>query len=170
MAITRITQKDIGNYESKLLGPLTTRQTIIMAVGVVPTMFIDYAIYNMGVDMYTLFGITMVLMIIPTFIAFGKSLTYGMNPEDFLKEYYQYHILPPKVRLYKTETLDDVLEKKAKKEAQKSEEVNGSNKKKKDKTNKKTTKKSRDPLATKYKDKKFVTYAHVENKAYKSFS
>lgn len=168
MAVTRTTQKDIGNYEAKLLGPLTTRQTIIMAIGVIPTLFIDYTVYSLGADMYTIFGITMVLMIIPVFIAFGKSLTYGMNPEDFIKEYYHYHILAPRIRLYKTETLDDVLEAKAKKEAQKEDENKGG--KKKNKSKKSAAKKNKNPLATKYKDKKFVTYAHVENKAYKSFN
>jgi len=122
MAISRKTQKDIGNYEAKLLGPFTTRQCIFLAIGIVPTFLIDYILYTIGVDMYTLFGISFIIMAVPCFFAFGSSLTYDMKPEDFIKDYYHYHILAPRIRKYETETLDDVLDKENKK-LQKSDDI-----------------------------------------------
>ena len=109
MAVLRHTQKDIGNYEAKLIGPFTSRQLFFLAIGIVPTAIIDYILFMLGFDIYSLFGITFLIMAIPCFFAFGQSLTYGMKPEDFLKDYYKYHILAPQKRIYQTETLDDQL-------------------------------------------------------------
>lgn len=110
MAVSRRTQRDIGNYEAKLIGPFTTRQIVFLAVGMVPAFFIDYILYTLSVDIYSIFAVTFLIMAVPGFFAFGSSLTYDMKPELFLKDYYLYHILAPKKRLYKTETLDDILE------------------------------------------------------------
>lgn len=137
MAISRHTQKDIGNYEAKLIGPFTTRQIIFLAIGLVPTFLVDYVLYTLGVDTYTIFGITLVIMIVPCFFAFGSKLTYDMKPEDFLKDYYTYHILAPRIRKYQTETLDDVLDKESKKNQMQIQAQESDDNKKKKTTEKK---------------------------------
>lgn len=115
MAVSRKTQKDIGKYEAKLIGPFTTRQVICIAIGMVPTVLIDYLLYRLGsVDVYSLFGIALVLMVIPCFFGFGQKICHGQKPEDYIRDYYFYHILAPKIRLHKVETYDDVLDAKAK--------------------------------------------------------
>ncbi len=71
----------------------------------------------------------------PCFLAFGQKMCYGMKPEDFIADYIYYHFKCPRERFYKTETLDDILEKKQKKEAA-LEEENSKSKKSKEKTDK----------------------------------
>lgn len=138
MAISRKTQKDIGKYEAKLLGPFTTRQVICIASGAVPTVAIDYLLFRFGkVDAYSLFGIAFVLMVIPCFFGFGQKICHGQKPEDFLRDYYFYHVLAPKIRLHEVESYDDVLDAKLKKTTASSDkskngndEITGSSKKK----------------------------------------
>ena len=132
MAVSRKTQKDIGKYEAKLMGPFTTRQVICIAIGAVPTVAIDYVLYKSGaVDVYTLFGVALLIMIIPCFFGFGQKFCHGQKPEDFIRDYYFYHILAPNVRLHEIESYDDVLDAKAKK-AEASASSNGKSKKNKE--------------------------------------
>ncbi len=111
MAIARKTQKDVSKYEPKLLGPFTTRQCVCIGIGAVPTVIIDILLVRIGsVDPFSLFGVALILMAIPCFFGFGKRFCHGQKPEDFLRDYYFYHILAPKVRLHTVETLDDTLD------------------------------------------------------------
>lgn len=119
MAVTRKTQKDIGNYEAKLIGPFTTRQCILLGIGAVPTIIACVIINRLSSDPYAMIG-GCIFMIIPGFFAFGKNLCYQMNPEDFIAGYYYYHIKCPNRRLYKTKTLDDEIEENKYKEELKS--------------------------------------------------
>ena len=163
MAVTRTTQKDVGNYEAKLIGPLTTRQTAIMGATLVPVVILDLALKGAGIDPYTLFGITFVLMAPSVFFAFGQKFTYGMRPEEFLKEYWFYHILAPKVRKYQTETLDDIIEL----EKVKKEDNNGAKKSKKKK--KKSKKELNDEKLKNVRAGHYVTFDHKENSKIPSF-
>lgn len=107
MAVTRHTQKDIGLYEAKLIGPLTAKQTMKIAPGVILSFFIGIALYNLKFDSVTIFFFCAITM--TPFIYFAKAHPYGMEPMDFLKMYYKYHILAPRKRVYKTESFDDVV-------------------------------------------------------------
>ena len=123
MAITKPTPKDVGTYESKLVGPFTQRQVICLSIGAVPAVIIASFLGALGMDGYTIAAVCIIFMIIPGFLAFGSNFCYGMKPEDFIIEYYTYHIKSKNVRLYETNTLDDKLDvihkKEQKKEAQK---------------------------------------------------
>ena len=114
-SITRKTQKDIGNYEAKLIGPFTSRQVVCIGIGAVPTAIGIWIARNVGADPMSYLGIAIVCMAIPCFFAFGQKLCYGMKPENFLADYMHYHQHSAKVRLYKTQTYDDVLYKEEKK-------------------------------------------------------
>ena len=116
MAVYRKTQRSLGNYDAKFLGPFTARQSIWMGIGIVPAAFLGYNEYLVGLDIGVVFLTVVLVMIIPLFMAFGEKITYGMKPEDFAKQFYQYRIAAPKVRLYKTETYDDVMYKQKQKE------------------------------------------------------
>lgn len=108
MAVARKTQKDIGNHEAKFIGPLTIRQTAAIGLGAIPTVFIYFILYNIT-NSFTVSCAALIFMIPSAFIAFGKDLCYGLNPEDYLIEYYFYHIKSPNRRVYKTVTVDDRL-------------------------------------------------------------
>ena len=108
-SITRKTPKDIGNYESKLIGPFTSRQAVFIGIGMVPTVLAIMIAKSFGVDPFTYLGIAMVFMVIPCFFAFGQKFCYGMKPEEFLADYMHYHVNSAKERLYKTKTYDDVI-------------------------------------------------------------
>ncbi len=118
-AITRKTQKDIGNYEAKFIGPFTSRQTALIGGGLVPAFIAILIARQFTNDIFTYLGIAMVFMAIPAFLAFGSKLCYGMKPEEFLAEWYFYHYKCPKERLYKTQTFDDVLVEQAEEELNK---------------------------------------------------
>lgn len=107
MAVTRKTQKDIGNYEAKLIGPLTSRQCIFLGIGLVPTCVVGYIVGSTGADPATIFLIC--AFIIAPFVFLSFAHPYGMKPEVFLKEYYIYHIAAPKKRLYQTITRIDEM-------------------------------------------------------------
>lgn len=166
MAISKPTPKDVGNYEAKFVGPFTKRQLYCIIAGVVPCFIIANVLKGIGADGYTIAAICMMLMLIPGFFAFGQNICYGMKPEDFLIEYYQYRIKSKKVRLYETNSFDDKLDiirkKKEKEEAKKL----GIQEKPE-----KTSKKKDVPVTkTKFKDTRFKTYGHVKSKEYRSFS
>ena len=107
--VTRKTQKDIGNYQSKLIGPFTTRQTAILGIGIVPTALAIFIAKGLGAGVETLIVVAMVFAFIPGFLAFGQKFCHDMKPEDFVVNYYYYHYKCPRIRLYKTKTLDDIL-------------------------------------------------------------
>lgn len=108
MAVTRHTQKDIGSYEAKLIGPLTSKQTIILAPGIAIAVLVGLGLNSLHtLDVVSIFIICG--LIITPFGVFAKAKPYGMKLEDFLKAYYKYHYLAPSIRKYKTETFDDVV-------------------------------------------------------------
>ncbi len=91
--------KDIANYKSKVVGPLTLRQTIAAAIAC-PT---GWAIYYylspyLGTDLAGFF------LIIPgvTAYLFGWVSPYGMPFEKFLKSIFTNTVLAPSHRKYKT--------------------------------------------------------------------
>lgn len=159
MAITRQTQRDIGNYEAKFIGPFTARQAGLLGAGAVIVGVISTFLKALGAETSSLFGVVFFVMAPFAFLAFGKKWTYGMNPEDFIKEYYFYHFQAPRVRKYQTETYDDILEIKMIKE-QKSAS-----------SNKSSSKKTKDAEDTGIKDIRaghFKKFEHKENPKYKS--
>lgn len=108
MAVTRKTQKDIGNHEAKFLGPLTMRQTAIIGIFAIPSIIAYFIIYGITNDFY-ISCVGLIFMLPAAFLAFGKDACYGMNPEDYLIEWYFYHFKAPGKRTYKTKTVDDNL-------------------------------------------------------------
>lgn len=107
MAVTRPTPKDIGNYEAKLIGPFTQRQTLCLGAGIVPSVIACFIMKNLGFDIYAMMIVVITIMVIPCFLAFGKRFTYGQDPEDFIKDYYYYHIQSSQIRYYEAESFDD---------------------------------------------------------------
>lgn len=170
MAISKPTPKDVGSYEAKLLGPFTQRQVVCLSIGAVPAVLIASILGAIGIDGYSIVVVCIMLMIIPGFLAFGSTLCYGMKPEDFVIEYYQYHLKSRKVRLYETVSLDDKIEVVKQNEAQKEAQKLEFNDKKEPKKDSKSKKQNKDTQSTKtkYKDSRFKAHGHKESKQYKS--
>ena len=87
MAISRKTQKDIGQYA--FIGPFTGRQSAAVGIGGALCFATCYVLKQMNLDAMTMFMIC-ALIIIPFFV-FGWIKPYGLKVEDFIKEYY--HII-----------------------------------------------------------------------------
>ena len=159
MAVTRQTLKDVGNFEAKFVGPFTTRQTICLAAGIIPSVFIDYVLYSFTRDVAAFFLVTVVIMAAPIFLGFGSKFCHDMKPEDFVKGYIKYHILAPKIRLYQTKTLDDIIwEEELKKKNKEDDSDKATSKNKKDK-------KSKTESTYKIGSKTFVTYPHKKSES-----
>jgi hypothetical protein len=92
--------RDIRQYESKLIGPFTTRQAIFFCIAAGLTLFI-YNNFKKYLDMDTLFGICFFLD--GPILLFGFFNPYGMKMEKFLKTAFVSNVLAPKNRLYKSE-------------------------------------------------------------------
>lgn len=114
MAVTRKTQRDIGNYEAKFIGPFTARQTICVGIGGIVSFMVSSPLLSFGSDYMTI--LTVIIFIMLPFVLFGWCKPYGMKMEEFIKQYYFYHILAPSIRKYETETQFDVIEKEMNKE------------------------------------------------------
>jgi hypothetical protein len=108
MAVSRRTQKDIGNYEPKFIGPFTTRMAIFTAAGVVIGGGLGLILQGTGL-FDTMTVAILVLIIAIGFAIFGKAKPYDMHMEDYLKQMYQYRVQSPAKRYYKTETLVETL-------------------------------------------------------------
>ena len=108
MAVSRKTQKDVGKYEAKFIGPFTSRESIFIGIGAVVCTIIGVLLSVLGFD-YISIAIVVVIAMTP-FVWLGKATPYGMRADDFLKEYYEYHIRRPSKRPYKTETTLDEIE------------------------------------------------------------
>ena len=127
--VTRQTQKDVGAAEPKLIGPFTMRQCIFIGIGV----FIGFVIYTLmgavNADTFTRF-----LVLLPfagAVISLGFIRPYGMLPEDYLLQYYAYHMLAPQVRLHSVKTAADIFfEEQEAAEGQKPQKKQGEKKKK----------------------------------------
>lgn len=107
MAISRKTQKDIGQYEPKFIGPFTGRQSAAVGIGGALCFATCYVLKQMNLDAMTMFMIC-ALIVIPFFV-FGWVKPYGLKVEDFIKEYYHYHYISPHIRPYETVTGLDTL-------------------------------------------------------------
>ena len=108
MAVTRRTQKDVGRFEAKLIGPFTTHQTIFLAIGAVLCLFIKLLCSGIGLDTV----ITTVLMILfgGGCILLGFIKPLGMTMTDYIKLMVETQVLNPGKRPYKSHTDIDCLE------------------------------------------------------------
>lgn len=96
--------RDIRRYESKFIGPFTTRQAIFFAIaaGLVLLIFNSFKDY-LNNDL--LFGIC--FFAATPAILFGFLKPYGMTLEKFLRTAFICNILAPKNRLYRSEIMYD---------------------------------------------------------------
>ena len=105
--VSRKTQKDVGNFKAKLVGPLTARQVAFVGIGAVIDVLVSSAMHGVGFDINMIAAVC-ICIIIP-FVLFGTVNPYGMTCEKFLYQFYIYHIAAPPVRKYCTHTaLDDI--------------------------------------------------------------
>lgn len=172
MAVHRKTQKSLGNYDAKFLGAFTMRQSICLGVGLVPSALLGYTEYKSGFDIGIVFLTVVIIMVIPLFLGFGDKITYGMKPEDFAKQYYIYRIQAPKIRLYKTQTYDDIMWAQKQKEAAKAKDSSNNGKKASKKKSAEINETEQDKKNTKKSGAvkgKFRIYEHKKNKTYPEF-
>jgi len=144
--VARHTQKDVGNYEAKLVGMLTTRQCIFLGAGLFIVLVSGGTLMHVGATQSTIALVAIALMVIPVFFAFGDKLCYGQKPEEFLLNQYYYRKKCSRIRVYESKTLDDKLEEEELKKEYKELKA--------DKKNKNVEK----PKAA----NEFVEYEHVE--------
>lgn len=105
--VTRHTQKDVGHFESKLIGPFTTRQTIFVGAAAAIDIIVFNILKAIGTDMASCIAVCGLISV--PFIACGYIKPYGMKMEEFLYQYYIYKICAPSIRKYETHTcLDDM--------------------------------------------------------------
>ena len=88
MAIMKPTPRDVGTYEPKFVGPFTKRQVYCIGGNAIPAVIIGSFIRALTGDMYTMIAVILILMVPGAFLAYGRIFCQGMNPEDFLLEYY----------------------------------------------------------------------------------
>ena len=135
--------KDIRKYESKLIGPFTTRQAVCFVGGAVIAVPVFNICRQMGAfDLGSLLAICIFL----PFILCGWVKVYGMTFEQFFQTFLYSEYLAPKKRKYITENIWDLPENKIdiyKLAEEKQDGVDG--KKKKAKTKKKKKNKNVDP-------------------------
>ncbi|MFT4144383.1 MAG: PrgI family protein [Mobilitalea sp.] len=141
MALSRKTQKDVGKYQAKLVGPFTVRQSIFVGIAAVISMIL----WNMS-DMFQMSmdsKIMTILVVAAPVALLGFLNPYGMTCLEFIKQYYEYHILSSKKRIYQTITDDEKIIAQQEKQSQSST---------KNKKNKSQQKKEAAPVHKKDKD------------------
>lgn len=107
--VTRHTQKDVGHFESKLIGPFTTRQTIFVGIAIVVDVLVYNIIKGLGLDVANTIAVCGIIDV--PFIACAYIKPYGMKMEEFLEQFYIYKICAPSIRYTETHTwLDDQKE------------------------------------------------------------
>jgi len=109
-AVSQPAPKHLGSYEPKDIGIFTNKQLVKLAIGVVPTIMWISSAVKTGMDENLIILVSALIMAIPVFLAFGKSICFDMEPEYFVIEYYRYHIKSKNIRVYDTTSLDDVIE------------------------------------------------------------
>lgn len=129
--------KDIKDYEPKLIGPLTTRQTICSGA-ILVIMLVGYNVLKMFFENGLKVVIPLIICLIP--IAIGWYKPYGMRFEKYAISQLYTVILPPKKRLYKVENLYEQFDKEIEKEEKAIFEQNHTNTKTKKQLNKKEKK------------------------------
>lgn len=144
MAISRKTQKDVGKYQAKLVGPFTVRQSIFVGIAAV----LSIILWNIS-DVFQMSmedKIVIMLVVAAPVALLGFLTPYGMTCLEFIKQYYEYHILSGKTRIYQTVTDDEKIITQQERQAQ-------SNNNKKNKSQKK-----KEAVAVHKKDKDFPEY------------
>lgn len=107
MAVSRKTQKDVGKYQAKLVGPLTLRQTIFVGIACI----VAIILWNIA-DVFQMNSTDktgMVIIVAAPIALLGMLNPYGMTCLEFIRQYYEYHILSSKKREYKTVTDDELI-------------------------------------------------------------
>ena len=143
--------KDVSVYESTLVGPLTSRQTVCL-IAAAAVEFVYYNVVqtlNLGLDTNAMLCIGMMLAAPILYMAIGKP--YGMRPEVYIYYYLLPSLLSNKDRPYETKlTYDSILE-----EIEKQEQLTETHKNHgKEKKNEKTKPKQK----TKAKSKQDILY------------
>ena len=100
MAIEKNIPQDICQYESKLIGPLTTRQVGFAVPGAVLAIGAYVIGGNLGLTQDT--RIFMAILFFAPFLLCGWVKLYGINFEKFISMIFITQIIAPKHRLYKT--------------------------------------------------------------------
>ena len=101
--------KDVSVYESPLIGPLTSRQAICVAVAAA----VEYVYYtiinslNITLEMNSLICIGMLLAAPILYLAVGKP--YGMRAETYIYYFLLPSLIAPKNRPYETVLTYDVM-------------------------------------------------------------
>lgn len=145
--------KDVSVYESTLVGPLTSRQTVCL-IAAAAVEFVYYNVIqtlNLGLDTNAMLCIGMMLAAPILYMAIGKP--YGMRPEVYIYYYLLPSLLSNKDRPYETKlTYDSILE-----EIEKQEQLTETNKNHgKEKKNEKT--KPKQKAKSKAKSKQDILY------------
>lgn len=108
--------KDVRQYESKLVGPFTTRQTVCLVIGA----GLAFAFYKLFPGLPSDIRIFASGIIAAPVLLFGWLKIYGMKLEDFLRAALISSFISPKHRLYKTQNIyTDNTKKLSKKELDK---------------------------------------------------
>lgn len=90
--------RDIRRYEAKLIGPLTTRQSIFTIIGSAIAILCYTLLGEMPMDVKCIICVTFAMPI----LLFGFVKPFGMKLEQFLLTAFASNVLSPRVRLYKT--------------------------------------------------------------------
>jgi len=126
MAISRKTQKDVGKYQAKLVGPFTVRQTIFVGIASVDAIIIWNILDAMQMGLED--KVVTILIFAAPIALLGFLNPYGMTCLEFLRQYYEYHILSSKKRIYQTVTDDEKIILQQEKEKQQSNKKNSKSK------------------------------------------
>lgn len=110
MAVSRRTQKDVGNFEAKFIGPFTKNQAIFTGIAIVLSLFMKFLMDAIGAPTEVMVvGIAIVAA--PCAILGFKKFN-GMPAMDYFKLWLDARIFNPTKRLYKSETdLDRAMKK-----------------------------------------------------------
>lgn len=101
--------KDVSGYEAPLIGPLTAKQTICVAVAAVVEYAYYYIVSNIGLNikMESMVGIGVLLALPILYIAMAHP--YGMKAEDYLYYFFIPSLIGNKDRPYETTLSYDVM-------------------------------------------------------------
>lgn len=99
MAIDIRIPKEIRNYETKFVGPLTMRQTICVAIGLI----VCVLVYNLC-KVFIPRDLMLFMLIFPAaaIFCFGWVKPYGMKFEQFFFSAVRNNFIAPRKRKYKT--------------------------------------------------------------------
>jgi len=102
MAVSRKTQKDVGKFEAKFIGPFTTTQTIFVVIGAVLALLVKFLMDAIGAPIEV--TIVLIVVVVAPCIFLGWKKFYGMPALEYIKVLYDKKYKNPGRRLYKTET------------------------------------------------------------------